>query len=841
MRSRKLISVVLVLAMCLTFALPTAFAAEAPVAAAASAEAPDEAAPGATAPPVATEPPADAPDTAEPTDAPDAAEPTDAPDATEPTPDVTMPPADGIDETQIVVEGSGDLSILLGEVWTALEEVDWMLLPADEPLEFRATSETAELSSVTLNGEQIGFAAVDGTRGTWEFTATLVAADSELVVRFSDAQSPVEPEEGIKITVVGPGSLEMEAEGAFVPVGTDADLEIPENEEVTFRASSDVSSLDSVTLNGADVPFEAVADEADADGAVHAWLFAVTFTSPDDELIATFHSDEVPDDKLAIVVEGDGILEMQTEDAWVPVDDSTEADVPVGEEVTFRATSETTELESVTLDGEEIAFSPITNEDDESAVIGWTFTVTFSEDSKELVVKFAEASSEDVVEIIVRGTGTLQAEIGGEWVVLDEDGDIDVPTGEAVAFRATSDAAELQSVMLDEQDVPFEDVTDEDGNACWQFTVTFVEPDSTLVVTFSDAVDELETLVSIKGTGILEMLVEDEWVQMNDGDVLSTPPDEAPLTFQASSSEAELVAVVLNGSEVPFTEVEGDEEIMARAWQFEAAITEDLGLLEIVFSDGETSAEVDVAVAILGTGVVEWQNGEDWELIEDGDTLLVTGGEPQTFRAASDAELESVRLNDEDVPFEEMPEEDGSRRWEFTTTPVAEGSELVITFADADSDIVIGDNAPEEVVFIETEDGFYLTGLEAAAADIASTVGTVSGWLEAPKGGNIVICSADGQPAEATATVGTGMLITLVDGEEVLEAAEICVTGDVLGTGILEVSQITRMAAAVNGTAPLEGAYLLAGDINESGAVDIADLVSEAGLVLADNARRASI
>ena len=53
---------------------------------------------------------------------------------------------------------------------------------------------------------------------------------------------------------------------------------------------------------------------------------------------------------------------------------------------------------------------------------------------------------------------------------------------------------------------------------------------------------------------------------------------------------------------------------------------------------------------------------------------------------------------------------------------------------------------------------------------------------------------------------------------------ELIIQGDVLGTGQLNIAQLTRLAQAINGSNPLSGPYEQAADLNGSGAVDIGDL-----------------
>lgn len=60
--------------------------------------------------------------------------------------------------------------------------------------------------------------------------------------------------------------------------------------------------------------------------------------------------------------------------------------------------------------------------------------------------------------------------------------------------------------------------------------------------------------------------------------------------------------------------------------------------------------------------------------------------------------------------------------------------------------------------------------------------------------------------------------------DEGVRLFDIVVHGDVLGNGMLNIAQVVRLAQAINGSKPLTGLYLLAGDINRNGTVDISDL-----------------
>lgn len=71
---------------------------------------------------------------------------------------------------------------------------------------------------------------------------------------------------------------------------------------------------------------------------------------------------------------------------------------------------------------------------------------------------------------------------------------------------------------------------------------------------------------------------------------------------------------------------------------------------------------------------------------------------------------------------------------------------------------------------------------------------------------------------------GEHVSVTLVEDTRGVRLFQVIIRGDVLGTGQLTIAQLARLAAALNGSRPLEGLYAQAGDINGSGHIDIADL-----------------
>lgn len=121
-----------------------------------------------------------------------------------------------------------------------------------------------------------------------------------------------------------------------------------------------------------------------------------------------------------------------------------------------------------------------------------------------------------------------------------------------------------------------------------------------------------------------------------------------------------------------------------------------------------------------------------------------------------------------------------------------------------------------------------VTGLELdGETGVAPSVGELELALAA-HAAKIEVKTSDGGETSSDDTCATGMQIVLDD----KEPAALSVLGDVLGTGKMSLTQMTRMASAFEGKNPLEGAYLAAGDFTGSGSIGLTDLVRESQLYL---------
>lgn len=94
--------------------------------------------------------------------------------------------------------------------------------------------------------------------------------------------------------------------------------------------------------------------------------------------------------------------------------------------------------------------------------------------------------------------------------------------------------------------------------------------------------------------------------------------------------------------------------------------------------------------------------------------------------------------------------------------------------------------------------------------------------------GVVLSCSGARKPAEASAATGDIVLFSIE--EKPVFRAILVMRGDVTGSGLMTLSQLTRMAAAYAGNRMLSGPYLLAGDFDGNGSIGLSDLAAEARL-----------
>lgn len=150
-------------------------------------------------------------------------------------------------------------------------------------------------------------------------------------------------------------------------------------------------------------------------------------------------------------------------------------------------------------------------------------------------------------------------------------------------------------------------------------------------------------------------------------------------------------------------------------------------------------------------------------------------------------------------------------------------------------------NVPAPVVNIPpiysvsiTNDGgsSYATGIPAGTKDSFVSVGSLISALKLPEGASAVVRNANGVEQVSDAPLATGFVVDITGADDLPGRLTVVVTGDVLGTGTISLSQVIAVAKALTGQAPLTGPYFMAADFDRSGKIDITDLIREVQLLV---------
>lgn len=122
----------------------------------------------------------------------------------------------------------------------------------------------------------------------------------------------------------------------------------------------------------------------------------------------------------------------------------------------------------------------------------------------------------------------------------------------------------------------------------------------------------------------------------------------------------------------------------------------------------------------------------------------------------------------------------------------------------------------------------YYETVEIGVGDTFTSVQDVIENYELPEGATIGIFNSDGTVRDESLPLGTGNLIRVkyADGSE--QVLGTVIKGDVAGTGLLSLEQLTRLAAALSDQTLLSELEALAGDLNGDGRVSLIDLVEMA-------------
>lgn len=200
-----------------------------------------------------------------------------------------------------------------------------------------------------------------------------------------------------------------------------------------------------------------------------------------------------------------------------------------------------------------------------------------------------------------------------------------------------------------------------------------------------------------------------------------------------------------------------------------------------------------------------------------------TGSYPSVSSSPSQSSRPSARTSGAASPSPSQTESDPAGS---PTPVVSHGGGLIAT---AGSPFTITTDAVEEAGGMKVIKGLRAGGtatLRDIRNNLVSSSSLVRGYREGGEMGGIEL-------------VGTGTVVELSDRSgEVVDTAVVLMPGDVLGTGTIEISHLTRLASAVSGDRPLEDVYAMAADIDGSGTIDEEDLDLMAAVLTLKASRR---
>lgn len=140
-------------------------------------------------------------------------------------------------------------------------------------------------------------------------------------------------------------------------------------------------------------------------------------------------------------------------------------------------------------------------------------------------------------------------------------------------------------------------------------------------------------------------------------------------------------------------------------------------------------------------------------------------------------------------------------------------------------------NANSGLRIESTTDGQMLLGFTVGTTASHACVSDIVAAFTVPTGASVEVTNGQGSGCDPSSPVATGQKVTLASSGGQLMELTVVVRGDVLGSGIMSISQLVRLAQAVTGIKPLTGAYYFAGDVTGDGSLNVADLTTEAKLL----------
>ena len=444
--------------------------------------------------------------------------------------------------------------------------------PDNDTLTYTVNSNNTNVATANVSGSQITITPV----AVGSATITITASDGKLTAKQTFTVSVVDPNRApVTVDAISPRTLTVGDSSEQIDVS--GNFNDPDNNILTYTASSSATSIATVSVSGAQVTITPV-------GAGKA---TITITASDGELTATqtisVTVNAAPVANLApVTVSAFSYQTLTVEGSPVVLDISGNFNDPDNDTLTYSAHSDNTSAATVSVSGSQITITPV-------GAGNATITITASDgeftatQTISVIVTAAPVANRAPVAIGTISARTLT--VGDLSVIVNVSANFNDPDGDTLSYTVSSNNTSVATASASGSQVTITPVAA--GSAT--ITVTTNDGDLTatqtisVIVTAAPVVNRAPVTVEAISARILTM--DSSPIQIDVSGNFQDP-DGNSLSYTASSNNTSAATVSVSGSQITITP------------RSVGSVT-----ITVTASDGELTATQTIAVTVT-TGIV---------------------------------------------------------------------------------------------------------------------------------------------------------------------------------------------------------------------------------------------
>ena len=433
--------------------------------------------------------------------------------------------------------------------------------PDNDNLSYSASSDNTDIVTVSVSGTQVTLTPYSAGSAV----VTVTASDGELTATQTITVSVVVPNRA-PVAVGAISARTLTAGGASVRVNVSANFQDPDNDDLSYSVSSDNTGIVSVSVSNSLVTLTPV-------GAGNA---VVTVMASDGKLTATqsISVSVVAANRAPVAVGAISARTLTVGDSLVVVDVSTNFQDPDNDDLSYSASSENTDLATVSVADALVTLTPVGAG---NAVV----TVTASDgkltatQTISVTVTAAPVANRAPVTVGAISARTLTA--AGDSVVVDVSGSFEDPDDDDLSYSVSSDNTDVATASLSGSQVTITPVAE--GSV----TIAVVASDGKLTATQTISVSVAAPNRSPVAVGTISSrtLISEGSSEQVDVSSNFRDPDDDTLTYTVNSSDTDIATVSMAGSLVTITPVGVGN----------ASVT-------VIANDGELTATQSISVSV---------------------------------------------------------------------------------------------------------------------------------------------------------------------------------------------------------------------------------------------------